>query len=306
MGSVLITGASGLIGKRLTELLVKDNIEVRHLSRSKKEDSSIPVYQWNIKEMTIEEGALNDVETVIHLAGASIASGRWTSSRKKELISSRIDSANLLAKYILKEDSSVKNFISANAIGIYGSREDEWLYESSALEDDWLARLCKDWEQATDQFTEWGIRTASMRIGLVMATEGGALAKLLGPAKLGVNPILGNGKQWYSWIHIDDIVNAMYHLIKNESLNGPFNLVAPNPVTQKAMAEAIDTALNKKTIKPFSPAFMMKLAMGQMAQIVLQSARVSSEKLESSGFSFRYKNIDEALKDLVSSSDKTA
>lgn len=296
---ILITGGSGLLGRKLTEALKSDGHEVRHLSRSANSAGETPTFVWDIKNATLDKSALDGVETIVHLAGASIADGRWTSSRKKEILDSRIKSANLLAETIFTNELPVHTFISANAIGIYGNREDEWLYEDSGPEDDWLAKVCKEWEQSVDQFTEWGMRTVTARLGLVLSKEGGALAKMLGPARKGVNPVLGTGKQWYSWIHINDAVDALKHLIENESLKGPYNVVSPNPVRQKEFADKIDKVLDKKTLKPPSPAFLLKLAMGKMAQIVLASARVSSEKLETSGFKFNYKNLDAALEDLV-------
>lgn len=299
LAKVLISGGSGLIGSKLSRLLLDSGHEVAHLSRSASSDSEIPTYVWNIKEGSIDIKALEGVDSIVHLAGASVADGRWTSSRKKMITDSRIKSTEMLAKAVMDNDIPLKNFICANAIGIYGDRGDEWLYEASAPEDDWMARLCKDWEMATDVFTEWGVRTATIRLGLVLSEAGGALPKLLGPAKMGVNPILGSGKQWYPWIHIEDAVSAIIHIIDDSSLTGPYNIVAPSPVTQKGMAEAIDKVLDKKTFKPFTPGFMMKLAMGEMARIVLSSARVSSEKLLSTGFRFKYTELDAALKDLV-------
>lgn len=299
MSAILISGGSGLLGSSLSTLLQNAGNEVRHLSRSARIDSPFPSFQWDIKKGYIDEKALEGVDTIIHLAGASVAEGRWTGSRKKEILDSRIKSADLIAESVFKNDFPIKNFISANAIGIYGHREDEWLYEDSGLEDDWLSQVCQKWEQSVDQFTEWGIRTAIARIGLVLSSEGGALAKMLGPAKRGVNPLLGSGKQWYSWIHIDDAALALKHLIDHENLSGPFNIVSPQPVQQKSFVSSIDKVLDKKTLKPPSPAFLLKLAMGQMAQIVLASTRVSSEKLEKSGFTFKYTDLDIALKDLV-------
>jgi len=299
VASILITGGTGLLGRKLTAVLENEGNQVRHLSRSGSSKYGTETFAWDIDKGSIDLKALEGVDTIIHLAGASIADGRWTSSRKKAIIDSRVKSADLLAKVIFENELPIKNFISANAIGIYGNREDEWLYETSGPEDDWLANVCKLWEQSVDQFTEWGIRTASLRIGIILSAEGGALAKMLGMAKRGVNPVIGSGRQWYSWIHIDDAANAIGHIVKNESLTGPFNIVAPNPVTQKEFADQIDKALDKKTLKPPSPAFLIKLAMGKMAQIVLSSTRVSSDKLEQSGFSFDYPKLEDAMGEIV-------
>lgn len=296
---ILITGGTGLLGKSITKELMAKGHEVVILSRKEDLSGEVKQYAWDINSGKLDERALEGVDTIIHLAGASIADGRWTASRKKVLLDSRVKTAKLLSDTVINNDLPVKNVISASAIGIYGDRGDEWLFENSHGDTKWISQLCDDWEASIDPFTEWGIRTVNMRIGIVLTTEGGALPKLTQGAKMGVNPILGNGKQWYSWIHIEDLVGAFMKAIENEKIFGSLNVVSPYPATNEEMTLAIEKALGKKTFKPKMPAFLMKLGMGKMSSIVLDSARVSSEKLQSLGYVFKFPELDAALKDLL-------
>jgi len=299
LGKILITGATGLIGQQLGKNLIADGEEVVGLSRKENLDTEIPLYQWNIKKEHIDERALNGVKTIIHLAGAPIADEYWTYKRKEVLYDSRIKATNLLADTIMKNDLPVKNFISASAIGIYGNRGEEWLCEESSTEKNWLARLCKDWEASVDPLTEWGLRTACIRIGIVLAKNGGALDKMLPPIKKGINPVLGGGKQYYSWIHIDDLTGIFKYLINHPELFGVYNAVAPNPVRFKTFIESIENVLGKKTIKPPVPKFALRFAMGGMSKIVLDSARVSADKIIQKGYEFKYPDLDGAMQAIL-------
>lgn len=299
MGKILITGGTGLVGQQLSQKLLAKGKEVCWLSRNPNSSSAILQFIWDVEAGIIDKKAFKGVDTIIHLAGAPIADKRWTAARKKAIYYSRIKSTELLTKYIIEEELPVKTFISASAIGIYGDRGDEWLYENSSEEKNWLAKVCCDWEAATDPLTEWGLRTACVRIGLVLAKEGGALSKMLPPVKMGINPILGSGSQYYSWIHIDDLVGIFEQLVDDENLFGIFNAVAPNPVTFKEFITALGNALGKKTFKPRVPEKLMKLMMGDMSQVLFDSARVSSKKITDKGYKFKYSNINEALPNLV-------
>jgi len=299
LGKILITGGTGLVGQQLSQKLLAEGKEVCWLSRTPKQDTAIPQYIWDVEAGIIDKKAFKGVDTIVHLAGAPIADKRWTAARKKAIYNSRIKSTELLTKYIVEGELLVKTFISASAIGIYGDRGDEWLYENSSEEKNWLAKVCCDWEAAVDPMTEWGLRTACVRIGLVLAKEGGALSKMLPPLKMGINPILGSGGQYYSWIHIDDLVGIFEQLVDDENLFGIFNAVAPNPVTFKEFIIALGNALGKKTFKPRVPEKLMKLMMGDMSQVLFDSARVSSKKIEGKGYKFKYSTINEALPDLV-------
>lgn len=299
LGKILITGVTGLLGSQLAKTLIEDGEKVIGLSRKEDLTAEIPLYRWNIKEAYVDKSAFEGTHTIIHLAGAPIADEFWTYKRKDLLYDSRIKATELLADTIIKNDLPVKNFISANAIGIYGNRADEWLCEESSLENNWLANLCKDWEASIDPLTEWGLRTSSVRIGIVLAKNGGALSKMLPPIKRGINPILGNGKQYYSWIHIDDLTGIFKYLINQPNLFGVYNAVAPNPVPFTTFAKSIETVLGKKTIKPPTPKLALRFAMGEMSQIVLDSARVTADKIIRKGYIFKYPDLDEALKDIL-------
>jgi len=288
-----------LIGRHLSRTLIDEGVQVSGLSRKGNLASEMPLYQWNINEGYIDERALKGVETVVHLAGAPIAGEYWTYKRKEELYDSRIKATNLLANTIIQNNLPVKNFISASAIGIYGNRGDEWLSEESSTEKNWLARLCKVWEAAVDPLTEWGLRTACVRIGIVLAKNGGALDKMLPAIKKGINPVLGGGQQYYSWIHIDDLVGILKYIIHNSIIFGVYNAVAPNPVRFNSFTKSIEKAIGKKTFKPPVPKLLLRFGMGKMSQIVLDSARVSADKISLKGYKFKYPDIDEAMQQVV-------
>jgi len=295
----LITGVTGLIGRQLARKLYKSGKDVVGLSRNTDIQAKVPIYKWNIEKGTIDNRALEGVETIVHLAGAPIADKRWTAKRKKTIYNSRIESTRLLANTIINNELPVKNFISASAIGIYGNRGNEWLQEDSSPEKNWLANVCKDWEAAVDPLTEWGLRTACVRIGIVLSEKGGALRKILPPIQKGINPILGNGKQYYSWIHLNDVVGIFEKIINNDRLSGTFNAVAPNPVTFKTLVTTIENTIDKKTLKTFAPKPLLWLAMGNMVHLVTDSAKVSANTIVDKGYAFQFPLLESALKDLL-------
>lgn len=300
MRKILITGGTGLLGTAISKSLLEKGHEVCYLSRTENLSAEIKQYKWDIAKAKIDIKAFDGVTDVVHLAGAGVADKRWTANRKTQIADSRIASAQLLSNTIIENELPVQNFISASAIGIYGNRDDEWLYENSAPENNWLADICQQWEAATDDLTEWGIRTANVRIGLVMANNGGALAKLTTGVKLGVNPILGDGKQYYSWIHIDDLVGIFIHLLNNENIIGPINAVAPEPVDNRTFTIAIQKAMGKKALNPKMPRLAMDLALGEMASVLFDSARVSADLIQEKGYQFKFEKIDKALTNLLS------
>lgn len=302
MRKILITGGTGLLGTAISKSLIEKGNEVCYLSRTENLSAEIKQYKWDIAKAKIDINAFDGVTDVVHLAGAGVADKRWTASRKTQIADSRIASAQLLSNIIIENELPVQNFISASAIGIYGNRDDEWLYENSAPENNWLADICQQWEAATDDLTEWGIRTANVRIGLVMANNGGALAKLTTGVKLGVNPILGDGKQYYSWIHIDDLVGIFIHLLNNENIIGPINAVAPEPVNNKTFTIAIQKAMGKKALNPKMPRLAMDLALGEMASVLFDSVRVNADLIQEKGYQFKFETIDKALTNLLSNS----
>jgi len=297
--NILITGGSGLVGNALTETLLHKGHIVSWLSRTENLSKPVKQYRWDIEQNYIDEKAFENVDTIVHLAGAGIADKRWTASRKRVIRDSRIKSLELITKTITEKDLPVKNLISASAIGIYGDRGEELLFEDSSPEKNWLAKVCIDWEGAVDPLTEWGLRTAIVRIGLVLSNKAGALPKLLGPIKKSINPTLGSGEQYYSWIHIDDLTGIFIKIIEDHKLIGTYNAVAPNPATYNTLVKQLEEILNKKTFSPKVPGLFMKLGLGQMARIVLDSAKVSSKKIIEKGYQFKFDKLNPALKDLL-------
>lgn len=299
MKTVLIAGGSGLVGQRLSELLNQKNYKVVLLSRRKNLKARFPTYQWNLDEGTIDKEAIEQANYVINLAGAGIADKRWSTKRKKEIIESRVKSNELLAHKI-KEAKNIKAFLGAAAIGYYGNRGDQLMIESDPPGDrGFLAESCIAWEKAFDKIRATNIRTVIIRIGVVLSTKGGALEKMLLPAKFGLGSYFGNGSQYFSWIHIDDICQMFIDGIEKEEMNGIFNGVAPNPVTNKDMTQMINKVSSRFGVVLPVPEFALRLAMGEMADVVLHSTRVSAEKMLKHSFSFQFPDLEPALKDLL-------
>ncbi|UII22063.1 TIGR01777 family oxidoreductase [Fulvivirga ligni] len=298
--TVLITGGTGLIGSRLTELLVNQGYTVKYLSRSPEKVKGVKAYAWDIQKQTIDTECLQGTDYIINLAGAGIADEKWNKERKKVLLESRTKSTALLKDTLRDNDHSVKAVISASAIGYYGSDSGGVLKkEDSRFGDDFLATVTKAWEAEADMIADQGIRLVKIRVGLVLSVEGGALEKLAKPAKFGLNAPLGSGDQYMSWIHIDDLCDQFIYAMENP-LEGAYNGVAPHPVTNKVFTKATSAALHKPAFLPPVPAFALKLALGEMASMLLGGSKVSSEKIENAGYQFKYPHLEDALKDLLS------
>jgi hypothetical protein len=297
---VLITGGTGLIGSRLTELLLEKGYEVAYLSRRKSEGTRVKVYLWNLEKGYMAEEAIREADCIIHLAGAGVADERWTAQRKKEILESRIQSSRLLYEGLQRVPNQVKTFLSASAIGIYGAdRGEELLTENSSTGNDFLAEVTKAWEGAVQSVAGLGIRTVLLRIGIVLSGKGGALAKMAQPVRLGAGSPLGSGKQWVSWIHVDDLCRLFMYALENLDLRGPYNAVAPEPATNEALTKQIAEVLGKPLFLPNVPAFALKLAVGEMAAAVLGSAKVSSQKVTQAGFTYQFPALTPALQDLL-------
>lgn len=290
-----------MLGSRLSEILSEKGYEVAHLSRSKNSKSPYTTYVWDINKGYIESGALDNTSIIIHLAGAGVADKRWTDDRKKLLKSSRIDSANLLLSHLEKSRSKLEAFISASAIGIYGFDTGAILQTEDRMHlgDDFLATLTKDWENAADQFKNYASRVVKFRIGLVLSKQGGLLAKLLPPARLGLSTAFGNGDQYMSWIHIDDLANMFIMAMEKETLNGVYNAVAPNPETNTDFLKVLAGTIDRPYILPNTPKFIMKLAFGELSSVITGGNKVSSEKIEKMGFTFHFDTLEKALKHLL-------
>lgn len=295
---ILLTGGTGMVGSKLTQLLLNKGHTVSHLSRTPGSNTNVKTYLWNVSAGQIDEQCINGVDAIVHLAGANVAEGRWTDSRKKEIIESRTKSIGLIYQLLKKRGHMVRTVISASATGYYGDRAGELLTEDSGPGSDFLASCCLQWEHAVDVGENLGLRILKLRTGVVLAANGGALSKLTAPIKLGIGSPLGNGKQWIPWIHEQDVINMYVFAIENENLNGVYNMVAPNPVTNKQLTKAVAQELNKPLWLPKVPAFALKLMLGEMSTIVLGSDKVSAQKIEEDGFKFKYPTLMWALKEI--------
>ncbi len=297
MQKILITGGSGLIGRNLTEILVAKGYQINWLSRTKKTVPGVTVFLWDIDTGFIDAEAFLGVDIIVHLAGEGIADKRWTSSRKKIIIESRTQSTELLIKKLREFPNQIKKVICASAIGFYEANSKIFLDEENKTGTGFLSESVALWENATGKFTEIPLKLATLRIGIVLSEKGGAYKELIQTKAFGILPLLGNGLQIYSWVHIEDVCGIFLFVIQNE-LNGTFNAVAPNPVSQKYLIQSV-----KKYAKGFQviipvPAFGLKLVLGEMSNAVLNSQRISGEKIINAGYKFKFSNIEDAIKDL--------
>ncbi|MBK7107227.1 MAG: TIGR01777 family protein [Ignavibacteriae bacterium] len=298
MKRVLITGASGLIGSELAKFLSQNNFEVIKLGRSK--NNSLNTFVWNVENEFIENGALENLDYIIHLAGAGIGDKRWTQKRKKEIIDSRVKSTELLFNEIAKLKNKPKTIISASAVGYYGAATSNKLFsEIDPPATDFQGTVCRMWEESSAKFEQLGIRSVQLRFGVVLSKNGGALEKIIIPIKLGVGSALGNGNQYMPWIHISDALNIILHCIKNDNLIGAYNAVSPMLVTNHEFSKTLAKLLRKPFFMPNVPSFILKLILGEMSELVLEGNKISSEKIIETGFTFQYSNLENALQNLL-------
>ena len=294
---VLVTGATGLVGSELVPFLTKKGYDVFRLTRSKPQEVHDIV--WDPAHNQLPKARLEGIDTVVHLAGENIAGKRWNSQVKEELRKSRVEGTKLICQTMAQLEKRPKTLICASAIGFYGSRGSELLNETSAAGQGFLAELCCDWEAACEPARVAGIRVVNLRIGVVLSTKGGGLAKMLTPFRLGVGGVVGTGNQYWSWIEIDDVVGAINHCISHESLSGPVNATAPCPVTNYDFTKTLGRVLGRPTVFPM-PGFVAKIALGEMANdLLLGSARVMPNRLSGSGYQFQYPSLEPALKHLL-------
>lgn len=298
---VLITGATGLVGKELVALFRADGVEVNYLttSESKVQDNSgYKGFYWNPVESIMDKEALNGVSCIIHLAGASI-SKRWTKEYKQEILDSRVQSLNLLYNVLKDHSHSVNHMISASAIGIYpDSYEKLYSEEDTGVDNSFLGTVVEQWENAAQQIQKLGIKVSLIRTGLVLSDKGGALPQMAGPVKMGAGSAFGSGRQTQSWIHIDDVVNIYRYLYENR-LGGVYNAVAPNPVTNDALMQAIAKALGKPYFMPKVPKSVLSAVLGEMHMLLFASQNVSASKILGTGYNFKFAQLQDALKDLL-------
>lgn len=293
---VAVTGSSGLVGSALVRFLASGGHEVLRLVRRAPQAKGEA--RWDPERGALDAAALEGVDAVVHLAGDNIAAGRWTRAKKLLLRSSRVGPTRLLAETLAGLKRRPRVLVSASAVGYYGHRGDAWLREADPPADDFLGRLSVDWEGAAGPAREAGIRVVHPRIGIVLSPSGGALGKMLLPFRLGLGGVVGPGTQYFSWIAIDDLVAAILHAIEHAELSGAVNAAAPLPVTNAELTRTLGRVLGRPAVLPV-PAFALRLALGEMADGVLASTRLKPERLLSTGFHFRFPELEGALRHVL-------
>jgi len=297
---ILLTGATGMLGKDLIKNLLERGDQVSLLSRKPQRIKDVKVFIWDVYKQEIDKSCLNGIDTIIHLAGENISDGRWTEERKKKIIDSRVMSAQLLFKTIAENVNQVKHFISAAAVGIYGDRANEVLTEESPAGTGFMAECCKEWEAAADQGLALCLRVVKIRTGVVLSKDSGALPAMSKPVQFFAGAPLGKGTQYIPWIHHLDMTRVYLHLLDNQHLSGIYNATAPFPVTNKTLTKTIAKQLHRP-VWPFNvPAGVLQLILGEMSAVVINSNNTSAEKLQSSGFIFKFDHIETALSDIYS------
>ncbi len=298
---VLITGATGLVGDEIVSLLLQNGISIHYLSTSQKKIENEPNYKgffWNPDQGIIDENCLMGVDAIIHLAGANIAH-RWTKAYKQEIIESRINSTNLLFKILKNNPHQVKQIVSASGTAIYPDSDTEvYTEESKKISDSFLGTVVLKWEASVDKLQLLNIKVCKLRTGMVLSNKGGALMEMVKPIKLYVGSPFGNGKQMQTWIHVHDLA-ALYLFAVQNQLEGIYNAVAPEVVSNEAMTKAIAHTLKKPLFMPNVPKFMMKLLLGEMHELLFENRKLCAQKAIDDGFHFKYTKIDKALENLL-------
>jgi uncharacterized protein len=293
---IAIAGASGLVGSALIPSLVQDGAAITRLVRSTPKPGEI---EWHPNQDHLNVESLEGFDVIINLAGENIAGGRWTDEQKRKIRDSRVSGTHLLSEAIAKMSVKPSAFLCASATGIYGDRDDEVLDEQSESGGGFLAGVCREWEKACEPAVKAEVRVVNLRLGPVIAREGGMLAKLLTPFKMGMGGKVGSGKQYISWVGLDDVVNAIKVAINDQSIRGPLNIVSPNPVTNEEFTRTLGHVLNRPTALAV-PAFAARLAFGEMAdEMLLASQKVLPKKLSAIGFQFQYPELEAAFKKYI-------
>ena len=293
---LLVSGGTGLVGSALRRDISSDSCRITSLSRSADVGDSI---QWAPDRGLLPLEKIQGFDAVVHLAGDNIAEGRWSAAKKARIHDSRVQGTRLLSEGLASLETKPKVLISASAIGFYGDRGDEKLVEEASSGSTFLAKVCREWEAATQPARDAGIRVVNLRFGIILSPEGGALKNMLMPFRMGAGGRVGNGHQYWSWISLDDAVGSIEHSISHEELSGPVNAVSPEPATNSEFTKALGSVLKRPTILPM-PAFAAKMALGEMAEaLLLSSARVYPQKLQATGYSFKHPNLTTALQSLL-------
>jgi uncharacterized protein len=302
MKKILITGGSGIIGKELAKILSNKAYDINILGRKKNKPDNLPYsfFEWKIDEGYLDINSLYNVDYIVHLAGENISEKRWTQEQRLLIESSRIKSAELIYKTCWENNIWPKAFISSSAIGYYGTfNSEKILSEDSPPGKDFLAQVCVKWEKTADLFLSKGIRTVKIRTGIVLCKNGGAYEKIANMANKGLAAALGSGKQYIPWIHIDDIVGIFIKAIEDENMQGVFNGVSPQQITNKELTQAIAKSMKRIIHLPNIPAFVLKASLGEMSDILLKGSRISSDKIQKMNYEFKFPEIVTALANLA-------
>lgn len=294
---IAIAGASGLVGSALIPELDSDGHEIVRLVRNTPKAGEI---EWHPNQDEMDPAKLNGFDAIINLAGESIAEGRWTDEKKKRIRDSRVNGSHLISEALARLATKPRVFLCASATGVYGDRGDETLDEQSESGGGFLAGVCREWEKATEPASKAGVRVVNLRFGPILARAGGMLEKMLTPFRMGLGGKIGSGKQYISWVAIDDVVAALKLALTDESIRGPLNIVSPTPVTNERFTRALGEALSRPTVMSM-PAFAARLAFGEMAdEMLLVSQRVVPKRLNHAGFTFQFSDLENALQHYIS------
>lgn len=299
--NVLITGGTGFVGRYLTSLLVQNDFSVSILSRNFKQNShDISYFRWDVEKFSIDEEAVLKADYIIHLAGEGIADQKWTAKRKESIVQSREKSIQLIYDVLKRNNKKLEAFVSASGIGIYGAISGEEICtENTPPENDFLGVTCQKWEAAADIIESLGVRTVKIRTGLVIGKGEGFMKKLTPIFKHKLGAALGSGKQYMPWIHVDDLCAIYLEAIKNTKINGAYNAAVLDDTTNAIFSKTLAKIYGYSIFLPNIPTFMIKLVLGEMAKIILEGRRVSSEKIQKAGFQFQFKNLAQALKNCI-------
>jgi uncharacterized protein (TIGR01777 family) len=295
--NILLTGGTGFIGKNLTDLLIENGFSVSILSRSdRKNSAAVTYYKWDLTRDYIDEEAILNADYIIHLAGEGIVEKRWTEKRKKDILESRTKPVDLIFSILEKHNKTLDAFVSASAVGIYGAiTNDTICTENDTPANDFLGITCQEWEKAVDKINLLGIRTVKVRTGIVLGKDEGFLKKIMPSFKLGFGAILGTGKQYVPWIHIDDLCQIYLKAIQDDQMSGAYNSCVTDDTTNESLSRTLANLLGYKIWLPKAPKFVLKIVLGEMSLAVLEGQRVSSEKLEKMGFKFEFTDLERAL-----------
>lgn len=290
----MVTGATGLVGRRLVRELNGAAVLGRDTTRVRAQLGDVTAFAWLPQAEPPPLEAFSGIDTIFHLAGEPVAEGRWAAAKKRAIRQSRVEGTTNLCEALKRLEKRPKVLVAASAVGIYGDRGDEELFEGSAAASTFLAEVCTAWEAEAMRATELGLRVVTTRIGIVLAPDGGALPRMLPAFRLGLGGRLGSGGQWMPWIHVDDVVGLLLHAAQTEATGGPMNVVAPSPVTNRVFTKTLGQALGRPAVLPL-PRFGLRAAFGEMSQILMASQRAIPKVAQDTGYRFRYQELRPAL-----------